>query len=141
MNMKMMRRLAAALIALGWLTAGTAGATNAPVCCACIEESWAHEGGGGPAQAPPATAALFCAASASRSTEQALSERCSDLSGTLICLADGSAPCRVELANEGYICPPGAAGAPLLSPLVLGGLTLALAGLGIGLTRRLGRAA
>jgi hypothetical protein len=136
-----MRRLAMALMVLAWFAPGAAGAGGGgPICCACIDGDKAHQGVGGPAQAPPGTPALFCASTFNGPPREALAERCDDLNGLLECLFDGRAPCAVELAEADIICPAGTPAAPLLSPLALAGLALALAGVGIGWTRRLGRA-
>jgi hypothetical protein len=123
-----------ALMALTWIATGTALATDSPSCCACLEGKGVV--GGGLAQGPPAVPALFCSSSADRVTEVELSERCAGLGGSLACFVDGVDPCLALLAEQGIACPLGTPAAPLLSPLVLGGLALALGGLGVALTRR-----
>jgi hypothetical protein len=121
-----MRRLALVMIALTGLAAGTAHATIGAACCACISGMDVATTGGPAGNVP----ALFCAMTAGGESEQVLGERCSRLDGSLICFADHIASCDDFLASEGIICPPAAA-APLLSTLALGGLALALAGLGV----------
>jgi len=140
-----MRRAAIAVVAVlsvAWVA--TAGhAAIIPFCCACLAESAQQPDTGGPA-GKMSIPALFCAAAINESPAyQAIVQRCDDEHGSLQCIADKETPetCPAQLLEEGFACPAtGPAAAPALSPLVLGLLALGLAGLGVRLTRRIGRA-
>jgi len=129
-----MRRLAMVVMVAAMLAAGVVRAANVPVCCACTADR-AHEGVARPPQ-PPATQAIFCATTDDGPGQAAAAQQCADLSGGLECVypkMDQS--CDAALLDAGFLCST-AARAPLLSPALLGGLALALGGLGIGLARR-----
>jgi hypothetical protein len=124
---------AAAIAALMSLAPVTESGAAVPPCCACVPDISGQTSGNGH---PPGIPAYFCSLGNTAEAEN----RCGDLQGILVCLAQGQAggavesSCRAALAAEGYLCP--AAGAPAAGPFGLGLLALAFTGLGAAILRR-----